>query len=105
MGFRLAKDFLFLAAKKYKLDKHAVASLVCEKTRQIIAKNFPEYVDFWEPQKFVAGQLSISAKNSAASSELFLKTNQILEFLLAEDLPVKVENINILRHQERIETY
>jgi len=97
MGFSSAKDFIFLAAKKYNLDNHAVAALICEKTRQIIAKNFPQYAELWEPQKFVAGKLSISAKNSAASSELFLKTNQLLDFLLDEDLPQKVEVIMIVK--------
>lgn len=97
MGFSAAKDFVLLATKKYKLDKHAIASLICEKTRQIIAKNFPEYIELWNPAKFVDGKLSISAKNSAASSELFLKTNQILELILAEDLPVQVKSINIVK--------
>jgi hypothetical protein len=97
MGFSSAKDFLFLAAKKYKLDDHAVAALICEKTRQIIAKNFPQYAELWEPSKFVNGKLSISAKNAAASSELFLKTNQILDFLNAEDLPKKIQFIGIVK--------
>ncbi len=97
MGFSSAKDFLFLAAKKYKLDNQAVAALICEKTRQIIAKNFPQYTELWQPVKFSNGKLSISAKNSAASSELFLKTNQILDFLNEEDLPKIVQYIGIIK--------
>ncbi len=97
MGFSKAKDFLFLATKKYKLDSHAVSALICEKTRQIITRNFPQYVELWKPAKFVKGKLSISAKNSAASSELFLKTNQILDFLHDEELPTTVSEINIVK--------
>ena len=97
MGFSIAKDFIFLAAKKYKLNDQAIAALICEKTRQIIAKNFPQYTKIWEPKKFIDGKLSISAKNSAASSELFLKTNQILDFLIEEDLPKKVQFIGIMK--------
>lgn len=97
MGFSSAKDFLFLAAKKYKLSDQAAAALICEKTRQIIAKNFPKYTELWEPKKFVNGKLSISAKNAAASSQLFLKTNQILDFIWEEDLPKKVEVIGIVK--------
>jgi hypothetical protein len=97
MVFSLAKDFLLLAAKKYKLDNHAISSLVCEKTRQIIAKEFPQHIENWQLKKFVGGRIFISAKNSAASSELFLKTNQLLEFILELDLPTKIEGINIVK--------
>lgn len=97
MGFSAAKDFLLLATKKYKLDNHAISALVCEKTRQIIAKNFPSYTKLWNPAKFVKGKLYISTKNSAASSELFLKTNQILELIWQEELPTKVKEINIIK--------
>ena len=70
---------------------------MCEKTRGIIAEEFPEYRDFWEVKKFVNGKISITGKNSAASSELFLKTNHILECLKKLDLPAKVASINIIK--------
>ncbi len=97
MGFSSVKDFIFLATKKYKLDRQALGALVCEKTRQIIAKNFPQYTELWEPKKFADGKLSISAKNSSASSELFLKTNQLLDFLHEAEIPAKIEVINIVK--------
>ena len=97
MGFSLAKDFLILAAKKYKLDTHAVAALMCEKTRGIISKEFPEYSKFWDVKKFVKGKISIAASNSAASSELFLKTNHLLECLKELELPAQVDSINIIK--------
>lgn len=97
MTFEPAGNFLFMAAKKYKLEPQAVAGLLCERVRKFIVQSFPEYKDSWEPVKFDSGALSISVTDAAASSALFLKTHEIIEKLSDESLPEKVEQILIVR--------
>lgn len=97
MGFEMAGNFLGLAAKKYNLDRQARAGLVCERARQVIHKNFPNFSEHWQPAQFVNGVLSIHVVDSAASTELFLKTFELLQLLAQESMPHLVREIQIRR--------
>lgn len=97
MSFDHASDFLLLAAKKYKLSDQAKGSWICEKVRKIIVQEYPDFSPLWEPKKFESGELSIRVKNSAAGSELFLRTHELLDFFSTEDFPQKIEQIHIVR--------
>jgi len=57
--------------------------------------------NFWQPQNFSHGKLTIAARNSAAASELFLCTEKILELLQKEILPAKIEKILIKKNFEK----
>lgn len=95
--FEPAKDFLRLATQKYKLGDQALGALVCTRFRQLIAADFVEFVEAWEPQHFKNGLLTIKATESAASSALFLRTHEIVERLNQTELPEKVIEIRIVR--------
>ena len=95
MSFEKASNFLFIAAEKYRLP--ATESLVCEKMRQLLKKNFGEKAADWNPQKFSNQKLVIAAQNSAAASALFLRTNQILELCENDDFLSQVKEIAISR--------
>jgi len=97
MGFDLAGKFLEVAAQKFKLAGVAKSSLACERARKILAEKYPDFCEIWIPQKFENGKLTISVKNSAASSELFLRTHEILEVFEKRDFPERVEEIVISR--------
>ncbi|MBT3349115.1 DUF721 domain-containing protein [bacterium] len=97
MSFDSASDFLLLAAKKYKLGNVATASWMCEKVRKIIVQKYPEFSAVWEPVKFDSGVLSICVKNSTAGSELFLRTNELLEEFDKNDFRFKISQIQIVR--------
>lgn len=97
MGFEPASQFMFLAAKKYNLDKQVSASITCERVSQLFDQFFPNFCDFWVPQKIERGVLTIKAKNSAASSELFMQTHVILDRLTSLNCPDKVKEIRIVR--------
>ncbi len=97
MTFEKASAFLFIAAKKYNLH-HQVASGIClVKVQKIFKEHCPNFVEFWEPQKFEHGKLTVSAKNSAASSELFMRTHELLEKFETVDFPQKIREICIVR--------
>lgn len=94
--FQPAKDFLLLATKKYQLDAQAEGSLVCERTRQLIAKDYPNFTEDWLPQKFVKGSLTIKAAGSSGS-ELYMQTQMLLEKLAKLDFPNRVQHIKIVK--------
>lgn len=95
--FEPAKDFMFLAARKYNLEPQALGALVCERARQLIAKEYPNFVEEWIPQKFQKNTLTIRAKSAASSSALFMQTHDLLECLKNENLPVSVSQISIVK--------
>ena len=97
MSFCKAGDFVFLAAQKYKLSDQALAALVCERVRKVFLESFSEFALLWVPQKFCDGVLYVEAQNSSASSELFLRTHELLEILGSQDLPEKVVDVRIVR--------
>jgi len=94
--FEPAKKFMFTATSKYKLDGQALGALTCEKTRQLIADEYPRFKDTWEPTKFAAGNLTIRATGSSGA-ELFMKTQEVLLKLEALALPQKVQQIKIVK--------
>ena len=97
MSFRKAGDFLFLAAKKYNLSDQALAALICERVRKLFLESFSEFASLWMPCKFCDGVLYVEVKNAAASSELFLRTHELLDILSTKDLPEKIRDIRIVR--------
>ena len=52
MGFDPIGQHLIMAAQKYKLGQVVASSLVCEKARQLIAKDYPKFVEKWFPHTF-----------------------------------------------------
>ena len=97
MGFEKASNFLLIAAQKYRFRPQAMASLTCERVRKIFVEHYPKFTDMWEPQKFEQGVLVICTKNSAAASELFLQTHELMEIFAKHDFPEKIEEIRIVR--------
>ena len=95
--FEPAKDFLRVATQKYKLGDQASAAWVCTKVRELLATDYPALATEIEPQKFEKGILSIKVNNAAASSDLFLRTHEIVEKLSGLNLPTPVTEIRIVR--------
>lgn len=87
---------MFSATRKYQLDAQALGALTCEKARQLIAAEYPNFKDDWEPTKFQAGNLTIRATGSSGS-ELFMQTQELLLKLEALELPKKVQQIKIVK--------
>ncbi len=102
MAFQRAGDFLLLAAKKYKLSDQVLASIMCEKVRNILRKKYADFADMWHLQKFEHGVLSIATENSAAGSELFLRTHELLEDFAEHDFPEKINEIRIVRKKQTV---
>jgi len=98
MAFESAGNFLFAAAKKYKLDKQALAGLLCVRVRKFFAQEYPEFAESWEPVKFQHGKLSIKVTDAASSSALFMRTFEIVEGLHSQKLPARVNEILIVRN-------
>jgi len=98
MSFEKAEKFLLCAAQKYNIKPQAVAALVCKRAKNIFFDHFSEFVEFWDPIKFENQKLTIATNNSAAASELFLRTNEILDLLKNIDLPEQVLEICIRRN-------
>lgn len=105
MPFEPAGNFLFTAAKKYKLSDQVKASIICERVRKIFQESYHEFIDLWEPEKFEHNTLSISVANSTASSELFMRTHELIERFAKNDLPAKIETIKIRRQNNKTEHY
>ncbi len=101
MSFDKAGNFLLLAAKKYKLGDQVTASIIRERIRNIFKENYRQFADLWNPQKFENGILTIACKNAAASSELFLRTNELLEIFATYDFPEKITEIRIVKNISR----
>lgn len=97
MVFEKAGNFLFAAAQKYKLSEKVQASIICERVRKIFQESYPKFAPHWEPEKFQNNILSISAANSTASSELFIRTHELIEVFEKNDFPVEIKEIRIVR--------
>jgi len=97
MGFDPIGQHLIMAAQKYKLGQVVASSLVCEKARQLIAKDYPRFVEKWFPHTFKDRKLVIKVKDSASSSMLFMETNNFLEEINKLELPQKIREIGISR--------
>ena len=98
MTFEPAKNFLFAAAAKYRLDNQAKASLICEKVRQVIQQHFEAFYDSWQPLRVDNSILIIKAEDSAAASELFLQTQNLLELIQKQSLPENITEIRIQKY-------
>lgn len=94
--FELAKNFVFTATSKYKLDEVALGALICENVRRIIITDYPDFVKIWEPLKFKAGSLTIRAQGSSGV-ELFMQTQRLLLKIQALNLPKTVQQIKIVK--------
>jgi len=87
---------MFTATSKYKLDDVAMGALICERTRRLIAADYPNFSALWAPLKFKSGSLTIRAQGSSGA-ELFMQTQTLLLKIQALDLPEKVEHIKIVK--------
>lgn len=94
--FEPAKNFMFTATSKYKLDEVALGALICENVRRVIATDYPNFVKAWEPLKFKAGSLTIRAQGSSGA-ELFMQTQTLLVKLQTLNLPKTVQQIKIVK--------
>jgi hypothetical protein len=94
--FEPAKNFVFTATSKYKLDGPALGALVCEKARQVIENDYPHFKVAWQPLKFSGGSLTIRATGSSGA-ELFMQTQNFLVKLHTLDLPKTVQQIKIVK--------
>ncbi len=97
MPFEPAKDFLITAAKKYNLHRQAGASLVCERVKNIFRDQYPDFKECWNPTKFENGNLVIEVTDSAASSELYLRTMELGEIFEQDEALSSVEEVRIIR--------
>ncbi|MCF7830572.1 DUF721 domain-containing protein [Candidatus Gracilibacteria bacterium] len=100
MPFEQAKDFLFTATKKYNLHRQAQASLVCERVKNIFNTKYPEFTGSWIPTKFENGNLVIEVTDSAASSELYLRTMELTDIFEQDETLSVVEEVRIVRKRE-----
>ncbi|MDH3324954.1 MAG: DUF721 domain-containing protein [Candidatus Peregrinibacteria bacterium] len=107
MVFNKAGDFLSIAAKKFKMSDQVVASVICTRTKKILEREFESMSKFWNPKKYKNGKLTIQAENSAAASDLFLRTHDILELFETEEFPdnTKIREILISRKDIKREEY
>ncbi len=94
--FEPAKNFVFTATSKYKLDDVALGSLICENVRRLIAQDYPSFSESWTPLKFKAGSLTIRATGSSGA-ELFMQTQTLLLKIQSLDLPKSVQQIKIVK--------
>jgi hypothetical protein len=97
MSFDKVGDFLFAATQKYNLGRQAQASLVCEKVRNIFNEKYSSLANLWAPMKYDDGVLFIQVKNSSASSELFIRTHEMMELFAEHDFPEPIHEIRIVR--------
>ncbi|MCF7812735.1 DUF721 domain-containing protein [Candidatus Gracilibacteria bacterium] len=97
MSFDKASDFLFSATQKYNLGRQAQASLVCQRVRRIFNERYSELAELWAPSKYDDGVLFIQVENSSASSELFLRTHEMMELFQQMDFPEPIHEIRIVR--------
>lgn len=94
--FEPAKNFILTATSKYQLAGPANGALVCEKARQLIKRDYPNFVSAWTPKKFAAGSLTILASGSSGA-ELFMQTQTFLLKLRELDVPQNVQQIKIVK--------
>lgn len=94
--FEPAKNFVFTATSKYKLDDVALGALMCEKVRQLIVSDYPQFTKAWEPLKFRGGSVTICATGSSGG-ELFMQTQNLLVKLSRMDLPESIQQIKIVK--------
>ncbi len=94
--FEPAKKFVLTATSKYQLAGPAAGAIVCEKARQVIKRDYPNFITAWRPKKFTAGSLTISASGSSGA-ELFMQTQTFLLKLREQDLPQSVQQIKIVK--------
>ena len=94
--FEPAKNCVFTATSKYKLDDVALGSLMCEKVRQLIASDYPQFIKAWEPLKFRGGSITIRATGSSGSA-LFMQTQNLIVKLGKLDLPESIQQIKIVK--------
>ena len=94
--FEPAKNFTLLATSKYQLDRQAMGALVCEKARQLIAEQYPQFKDAWQPTKFQGNSLTIRAGGSSGGA-LFMETQALLLKLQKLELPRSVQQIKIVK--------
>ncbi len=97
MTFQKAEDFLMIATQKFNLHRQAKASLVCERVRKIFNAKYENLADQWQPMKFEDGVLFIQTESSSASSDLFLRTHEMIELFSEHEFPQKIEDIRIVR--------
>jgi len=97
MAFEPVRNYLFPAARTYKLAPQAVGGIVCAVARQVIAREYPDFVEQWEPVALESHTLTICTAHSAASAALHMHTQELLDHLAAEDIPTKVREIKIER--------
>jgi len=98
MSFDAAGSLLTLATNKYNLTRQANAALTCTRVNNFFVQNYKNQAPQWKAEKFESGKLSIRVTNSAASSELFMRTHEILEGLKSQDLPEEVREIQIQKN-------
>ncbi len=94
--FEPVKKFVFTATSKYKLDDVALGALMCEKVRQLIASDYPQFKKAWEPLKFRTGSITIRATGSSGGA-LFMQTQNLLVKLAKMDLPESIQQIKIVK--------
>ncbi len=94
--FEPAKNFVLTATSKYKLDDVALGALICEKVRQLIVRDYPQFTKSWEPLKFRGGSITIRATGSSGGV-LFMQTQNLLVKLSRMDLPESIQQIKIVK--------
>ena len=97
MTFQKAEDFLLIATQKFNLHRQAKASLICERVRKIFNERYAHLSNQWQPMKFEDGVLFIQTESSSASSDLFLRTHEMIELFAEHEFPQKIEDIRIVR--------
>lgn len=96
MTFQPAGEFLFLAAKKYNLDKQVAAGIGIERIEAYIEQSYPLLAEHCHVTKIEHGKMTIEVNSSAAKSDLFMRTHEILMGLDTLDLPQKIKDISIV---------
>ena len=98
MSFDSAGSFLFTATQKYNLTRQAKAAMLRTRVNKFIVQNYKDQALHWKVTQFESGKLSIQVTSSAAASELFMRTHEILEGLAQIDLPEKIKEIQIQKN-------
>ncbi len=96
--FEPLNNYIFKATEKYKLTTQAKASMICQRSRNVIESDFPNFQKNWIPEKYEKNILTISCKTSSSASNLYIKSHVLIEKINQQELPEKIYEIKIMRN-------
>lgn len=97
MSFEPIGHFAGSAARKYKLEAAANAGVVTHAFGRLIAQQYPDFTSCWHATKTRDQVLFVEVTDSAAGSELFLRTHEIIDHMNSVNAAFSLREIRIVR--------